>query len=136
MMDYHGFFWSILVYFGLVPSLIGAGIMGVRAWPAQPFQGIVTVRPLGHVFAEPAPGCVTTPAVLDNRDVTMADEVPGLQGPRLDGLVVRSAEEKHGKGAIQGLPCLGRPVQVRGQDHPIPHGHHNVSLDVGLIGLG
>ncbi len=32
MMDYYGYFWSILVYFGLVPSLIGAGIMGVRAW--------------------------------------------------------------------------------------------------------
>ncbi len=32
MMDYYGYFWSILVYFGLVPGLIGAGILGVRAW--------------------------------------------------------------------------------------------------------
>ncbi len=32
MMDYYGFFWSILVYFGVVPGLIGAGILGVRAW--------------------------------------------------------------------------------------------------------
>ena len=32
MMDYHGYFWSILVYFGLVPGLIGAGILGLRAW--------------------------------------------------------------------------------------------------------
>ena len=32
MTDYYGYFWSIFVYFGLVPGLIGAGILGVRAW--------------------------------------------------------------------------------------------------------
>ena len=32
MTDYYGYFWSILVYFGVVPGLIGAGILGVRAW--------------------------------------------------------------------------------------------------------
>ena len=32
MMDYYGYFWLILVYFGGVPALIGAGVLGVRAW--------------------------------------------------------------------------------------------------------
>ena len=32
MTDYHGFFWGLVIYFGLVPGLVGAGLFAVRAW--------------------------------------------------------------------------------------------------------
>ncbi len=32
MTDYHGFFWGLVIYFGVVPGLVGAGLFAVRAW--------------------------------------------------------------------------------------------------------
>ena len=52
---------------GGIGDAVGADLAVAPGLPAQPFHGIVTVRPLGYVFAEPAPGGVTSPAVLDNR---------------------------------------------------------------------
>ena len=61
--------------------------LSVAPWlPAQPFQSIVTVRPLGYIFAEPSFRSVASPAVLQYCDVAVANEEPGLQGPFLGGL--------------------------------------------------
>ena len=52
-MDYHGYFWAVLIYFGLVPGLIGAGVLGVRAWlkgAPPPRIGLAALKGFGLVL--------------------------------------------------------------------------------------
>ena len=82
-------------------------------------------------------GTVSAAQVLQHQHETSRGEVVGhLVDEPFRLLVVGGAHQQGRKGARQHLSIPGRPVDVGGQAHPVPHGDHQI-LEYGhLVGLG
>ena len=104
--------------------------------PDDPLDGVGAVRRVELVvLLEHSLGEVEAAHVLHDHHVAVGGEPAGLLGETLGGLVVGGAVEEHRKALVHRLAAGGGPVHVGREAHSVPHGDHEVLLDLeGLVG--